>query len=385
MPPSHFDLAGAGRIVFGSGSAHTIPGIARSFGRRAFVVTGRSPDRAAWLTNALHDSGVAAERFPVEREPTLDLVRRGVVAARGAGCDFVIGLGGGSAIDAAKAIAALTSNTGDVLDYVEVIGKGQPLTHPPLPCIAVPTTAGTGAEVTRNAVIGSPADRVKVSLRHPLMQPRVAVVDPDLTIGMPPSLTAATGLDAITQLIEGFVTRRANAFTDALALEGLRYAAASIRRAVADGTDRDARSGMALASLFSGLVLANAGLGAVHGLAAGIGGMFDAPPGAVCGVLLPLVFASNLEHMAAGGVSGDDRCRRIAAILTGRDVAGGEDGGRWLHALVGDLATPRLSAYGMTAADIPAVVERAQRANSTKGNPVALTDRTLSGILEAAL
>src|SRR5208282_5705063 len=227
--------------------------------------------------------------------------------------------GGGSAIDAAKAIAAMLTNKGELLDYVEIIGRGKPLTQPSAPFIAVPTTAGTGSEVTRNAVLASPEHRVKVSLRSPLMLPRVAVVDPELTYALPPAITASTGLDALTQLIEPFVCARANPMVDALCIEGIRRAARSLREVVHQNPGKSAREDMALASLFGGIALANAGLGAVHGFAGPMGGMFAAPHGALCAALLPGVMAANvaaLRRRQPGG-EGLRRYDEIARLLTG--------------------------------------------------------------------
>ena len=270
MPP--FEFATAARILFGEGTLRQVPAAAASLGRRALLVTGASPDRAAPLLKALQAAHVSTVPFAVPGEPTLDLIRS---APRD--CDFVIAFGGGSALDAAKAIAALLTNPGDPLDYLEVIGLGRPLAVPAAPCIAIPTTAGTGSEVTRNAVLASPEHRVKASLRSPSMLPRLAVVDPELTYDLPPAITAATGLDALTQLIEPYVSLRANPMTDQFCVEGMRRAASALPRVWENGGDREARCDMAWASLLGGMALANAGLGAVHGFAAPIGGMFPAP------------------------------------------------------------------------------------------------------------
>src|SRR5437867_10940748 len=262
MPMLRFEFATATRIVFGAGALREVGPIAKGFGHRALIVTGRSAGRASALNRLLGEQGIARWTLAIAAAPKIEDIERGVQLARGEGCDVVIGFGGGSAIDAAKAVAALTTNEGDVLDYLEVIGRAMPLTSPPLPVIAVPTTAGTGAEVTRNAVLASPEHRVKVSLRSPLMLPKVALVDPELTYELPAGLTASTGLDALTQLIEPYVSCKANPLTDAICIEGIRRVARSLRRAFDDGA-RSAREDMALASLFGGLALANAGLGAV--------------------------------------------------------------------------------------------------------------------------
>ncbi|RPI12577.1 MAG: iron-containing alcohol dehydrogenase, partial [Acidobacteriales bacterium] len=285
-----FEFATATRIVFGPGTLREIAPAVREMGVRALPVTGSRPEIATGL-------GLDCVPYAVPGEPTVDLVRQGVQLAREERCDVVIGLGGGSAIDAAKAIAALVPNSGEPLDYLEVVGKGRALEKPSLPFIAVPTTAGTGSEVTRNAVLASPDHRVKASLRSPYMLARLAVVDPELTYDLPPAVTASTGLDALTQLIEPYVSSRANPMTDSLCVEGMRRAARSLPRAFADGRDGEARLDMSLASLFGGLALANAGLGAVHGFAAPIGGAFEAPHGAVCAALLPLVMDANIRAL----------------------------------------------------------------------------------------
>jgi alcohol dehydrogenase class IV len=299
----------------------------------------------------------------------------------------VIALGGGSAIDTGKAIAALAANPGDPLDYLEVIGKGRPLAHAPLPVIAIPTTAGTGAEVTRNAVLESPQHRVKVSLRSPLMLPRVALVDPELTRSVPPNITASTGMDALTQVIEPFVSARANPLTDSLCREGMTRAARALRRVYADGDDADARADMALASLFGGLALANAGLGAVHGFAGPLGGMFHAPHGALCAALLPHVTAANIQALRQRQPQHPALARydEIAVILTGDADARAADAVAWLGTLLADLNIPPLRAYHITPADFPAIVAASARASSMKANPIVLTDAELMAVLEAAL
>ena len=234
---ARFEILTAARIVFGAGTVNDTGAIAKEFGRRALVVTRRNAPRAQPLLKILHDAGVDETIFAVAGEPVLDTVERGTKLAQAEHCELVIGFGGGSALDAAKAIAAMLTNEGGLLDYVEIIGRGQPLTKLSVPFIAIPTTAGTGTEVTRNAVLASPEHKLKVSLRSPLMLARVAVVDPELTYDLPPALTASTGLDALTQLIEPFVCNRANPMTDGLCVEGLRRAARSLRIAFSKGQD----------------------------------------------------------------------------------------------------------------------------------------------------
>ena len=373
-----FEFATATRIVFGEGVLAEVPAAARAMGELALLVTGRSRQRTLLP---------AVATFAVEGEPTVDVVRRGVEAAREAGADLVIALGGGSAIDAGKAIAALVANGGDVLDYLEVIGKAQPLARPSVPFIAIPTTAGTGSEVTRNAVLASPEHGVKASLRGPFLLPRLAVVDPELTYALPPAITATTGLDALTQLIAPYVSARANPMTDALCLEGMRRAAGALVRAWRDGGDREARRDMALASLFGGLALANAGLGAVHGFAAPVGGMFPAPHGAVCAALLPHAMEINIRALRARASTSDALARytEVARTLTGKAEARAEDGAAWVGHLCRELEIPPLGTYGVGLKDVPALVEKAALASSMKGNPIALTPEEMAELVGAAL
>ncbi len=382
-----FEFATASRIVFGPGTLKEVGPAARDLGRRALVVTGRAPERAGPILAALGASSVESVLFSVAGEPATDTVRQGTARGRDAGCDLVIGFGGGSAIDAAKAIATLLANGGDPLDYMEGIGGGKPLSKPAFPIIAIPTTAGTGAEVTRNAVVASPEHRVKASLRSPHMLPRLALVDPELTYSLPPAVTAGTGLDALTQLIEPFVSHRANPVTDAFCREGIARAARSLRRAYENGADAQAREDMALASLFGGLALANAGLGAVHGFAAPICGMFPAPHGATCAALLPHVMAANVRALRARESDGSALARyaELGGILTGRRDAGADAALKWVTALCQDLNVPGLAAHGVKQADFPVLVEKAASASSMKANPIVLTSKEMAGILEAAL
>ena len=382
-----FEFATAAKIVYGSGTLKKVGALSKSFGHRALIVTGSKPERAAQLTEILRENQVNSAAFAVAGEPSLVTVEQGVAAARQEQCDLIVSLGGGSAIDAGKAIAAMLTNSGSLLDYVEIIGRGKSLSQPPAPFIAIPTTAGTGAEVTRNAVLASPEHRVKVSLRSPLMLPRVALVDPELTLGLPRATTAASGLDALTQLIEAFVSCRANAMTDALCIEGIRRVACSLRQTCNDGLDLAAREDMALASLWSGLALSNAGLGAVHGFAGPIGGMFPAPHGAICAALLPKVVALNLRGLRQRAPASDalEKYDEVARRLTGNASAIADDGVRWLAALVRDLKIPPLSRYGLRPEHAVELVEKAAAASSMKGNPIPLTADELKEILVSAL
>jgi alcohol dehydrogenase class IV len=376
-----FEFATATRIIFGEGTAASIPDLARTFGARPFVVTGSSRERAAALVSAL-----SAETFAVSGEPTVEQVREGARYVQNAGCDVVISIGGGSVIDAGKAIAIIATNGSEPLEFLETVGKGRAITAPSLPFIAVPTTAGTGSEVTRNAVLGS-TDGVKSSLRSPMMLPRVAVVDPELTYGLPPEVTAFTGLDALTQLIEPYVSIRANPLVDAICVAGIERIAGALRRAYHNGGDRDARHDMALASLFGGLALANAGLGVVHGFAAPLGGQWKAPHGALCAALLPIGMAANVAGLRARapGHPTLERYSAIARLLTGRSEASVEDGIDWVLALSAELSIPALGAWGINEADLPGVAEKAAKASSMQANPLPLTQKELLTVVRTAL
>jgi alcohol dehydrogenase class IV len=396
-----FEFATASRIIFGAGTLREIGPITAEMGRRAFVVTGRDTARVKPLTDLLSEQGIQADVFAVTGEPTTGIVQKGTEHARESGCDMVLGCGGGGVLDAGKAIAALMPNAGNLMDYLEVIGHGKPLTQPPAPYIAIPTTSGTGAEVTRNAVLGSPEHGVKVSLRHPLMLPRVALVDPELTYSMSPEITASTGLDALTQLIEPYVSKQANPMTGLFCREGLSRVARSLRRAYEDGRNADANSSemrrrddhdaaarddMALASLYGGLALANAKLGSVHGFAAPIGGMFPAPHGAVCARLLPVAMEINVRALKERQPEHPALLRydEVAHILTGNPAATAQDGVAWVQSLCRDLNVPALSTYGITQEAFPALIEKAAVASSMQGNPVKLTTEEMQEILVRA-
>ena len=382
-----FEFGTVTRIAFGPGTVREVAPAARELGQRALLVTGRSQARAAPLLAQLKEAGIACCGCVVHDEPTVDLVRRAVEFARKERCDLVIALGGGSALDAGKAIAALLTNGGDLMDYLEVIGQARPLTQPSAPFIAVPTTAGTGTEVTRNAVLASPEHRVKVSMRSPLMLARLAVIDPELTYGLPPEVTARTGLDALTQLIEPYVSTRANPLTDGFCLEGMKRVSRSLRRACREGDDPAARQDMAAAALLSGLALANAGLGVVHGLAGPIGGMFPAPHGAVCAALLPGGMETNIHALRERAPQSDvlHRYDEIGRVLTGRPDARAEDGVAWAKQVCRELAIPPLRSHGIGEPDFPMLVAKASQASSMKANPIALTAEELRTVLDSAL
>ncbi len=382
-----FEFATATRIVFGAGTLREVGSLASALGQRAFVVGGSSTTRLAPLLDQLHAQGIITTIFTVDHEPTVASVLAGMQQAQNANSDLVIGMGGGSVIDTGKAIAALLTNPGDPLDYLEVVGRGQPLTIPAAPYIALPTTAGTGAEVTRNAVLAVPERRVKVSMRSPLMLPRLALIDSELTLDLPPTITASTGLDALTQCIEPYVSPAATPLTDGFCREGIARVARSLRQAYHHGHDLSARTDMAIASLCGGLALANAKLGAVHGFAAPLGGMFPLAHGVVCARLLPFVMAANVQALQARAPDSPALARydQIAQIVTGQSTARAADGVTWVQQLGSELGLPSLSTSGITATDIPTVVAQARRASSMQGNPITLTEAELTDILQHAI
>lgn len=389
-----FEFFCLGRSIFGRQTLNRIGELSATLGKRALVVTnagqpggGGVVDRLAALLDA---AGVAMSCCQQRGEPTVTDVERSLEAAKSASCDLVIGLGGGSAIDAAKAVAGLLTNPGSPLDYMEVVGKGQPLRQPAAPWIAVPTTAGTGAEATRNAVIGCPEKKFKASLRSEHLLARIALIDPELAVTAPPEVTAASGLDALCQLIESYTSNRAQPLTDALALQGVSLAATALPRACADGSDLDARESMALAAFFSGITLANAGLGAVHGFAAPLGANFPVPHGTVCAALLPHVVAANIAALEAESAQHPclERYAELGRRLAQRPALGREEAlpacCQFLFDLVQQLRIPPPRDFGLQPSHIPDMVALARKASSMRYNPVVLSDETLTLVLTAA-
>ncbi|MGB4271288.1 MAG: iron-containing alcohol dehydrogenase [Propionicimonas sp.] len=376
-----FTFATAGRISFGAGAAAQLVPTVAELGARPFICTGSNPDRFAGLLDGLP----GASRFAVSGEPSFDVVRAGAAAARKLGADVVVGLGGGAVLDAAKAIAALVTNGGDPLDYAEVIGGGHPLTVRSLPCVAVPTTSGTGSEVTANAVVSSLEHQVKVSLRSASMLPTVALVDPELTVGCPPDVTAHAGLDALVQCIEPFVSSFATPLTDGFAREGIRRAGSGLRRAWADGSDLDARTDVSLCSLLSGLALANSKLGAAHGLAGPLGGLLGAPHGAITAAVMVAVSRANVaaltdqdpDHPALR------RYAEVGELLTGEATA--EAGLAWFAETAQLMGIKGLASLGLRDDQVPGIALAASQASSTKGNPVRLPVERLEAVIRASL
>ena len=396
MALSAFTIGGLPKIVFGAGVSAQIPALAAEFGRRALLVTGsksflQSPH---WprLSQLLREQGLFFEQATVDGEPSPALVDELAARFRSSQVEVVIGIGGGSVLDAAKAIAGLLRGERSVMDYLEGVGPELPYAGPEVPFIAVPTTAGTGSEATKNAVLSHQGpDGFKKSFRHDKLVARYAVVDPDLLAGCPPALIAANGMDAFTQLLESYVSTRANAFTDALALSGMRAARDSLLPWYrGEGDIATHRAGMAYAALLSGITLAQVGLGSVHGLAAPLGAFFPMPHGVVCGTLLAECTRANLRVMAERD-AGNPALVRYAEVGRVLSDDGGLDQAAALQTLTAILdhwteamELPRLAAFGMRPADIPQVVANC-RGNSMKTNPVVLTDAEVAAILKARL
>lgn len=402
------------KLTFGRGTAAKAltAGMKEAKISNPFIITGASglSRLDAEIIAPVFGSGkvvTGQNHYGISGEPTVEQARQVTEMAKAAGSDGVVAIGGGSALDLAKAVSALVTNPGDVLDYVEVFGKGQAITEAPLPMLAIPTTAGTGSEVTKNAVLKSEEHNLKASMRHDTMLPVRAIVDPTLMVSCPPGVTAHVGLDTLCQNIEPYISNNANPITDALSKEGIVRAARSLRRAVSNGSDISAREDMAIASTLGGIALANSKLGTVHGFAGVLGGMFEyAPHGALCATLLPATFARTAERLvecaASGGSLGGidaataetrlERMREVSRLVTGSESADWPEGVAWLKAIVRDLKVPGLNALckldargGMTAAEKDACLKATAGASSTKGNPIALSDADLREILEASL
>ena len=390
-----FEFRSVGRIVFGRGELARLGELAGEYGRAAMIITnageagdGGVVDRA---TDLLAAAGLRHAIFRQRGEPRIEDVERATSIARDADCDVVVGLGGGSAVDAAKAVAGLLTNGGSPLDYMEVIGQGRKITRPAAPLIAVPTTAGTGAEVTRNAVLSCPQKQFKASLRSDHLLAKVALVDGELGVGVRAEVTARAGMDALCQLIESYTSRRAQPMTDALAIRGVELAAVALPKAVADGSDVFAREDMAMAALLSGITLTNAGLGAVHGFAAPLGANFPVPHGTACAALLGGVMSANVSALRAESAE-HPWLRRYADVgrtLTGRTgLADGEavDAGvAFVRDLAAELGIAKLSQFGVGAGDVERIVALARKSSSMRYNPVELSEETLCQVLAAAI
>lgn len=377
MNLSPFQFALPGRVVFGRGMAAQAPDALLALGRRGVLVHGANAGRAAWLADALRDGGAQVTAVACGAEPTLPMLEAALAATRGSGAQWVAALGGGAALDMGKALAALIPAPGGIMDHLEVVGLGLPLKAAPLPLVALPTTAGTGAEATRNAVIGLPDHGRKVSIRDERMLPRLAIVDPGLTDHCPRAVTLASGLDALAQVIEPYLSSKATPFTDALVRPVIAPGLRALMRLMR-AEDAEARDCMAWVSLCGGIALANGGLGAVHGLAGVIGGVAPTAHGAICGILLGPVLAMNRDH-APDPARAAEICREIAAILGCSEAEAPQALARWAR----ECGLPGLTAQGLDPGRHAAVAEASLASSSMKGNPFAPDIAMLRGILLA--
>lgn len=371
-----FGISGPGRILFGRGEAAKAGALIRGYGSRVLVVHGSNPDRVRWLS--VPDVEVQALICPAE--PTLPMLEQALDRTRGFAPLVVVGVGGGAVLDMAKALAALIPAPGSPMDHLEVVGKGLPLTASPLPFIAIPTTSGTGAEATRNAVIGVPEHGRKVSLRDDRMLARVAIVDPALTDHCPRAVTLSSGLDALTQVIEPYVCTRATPYTDALTLPAIPLGIAALMRLM-QGEEAQSRDDLAWVSLCGGIALANSGLGAVHGLAGVIGGLIPAAHGAICGALLGPVLQMNRAR-ALGRVR--DRLNQVCGILADALGFAAEDAPQALQNWAVAAGLPGLAAQGLRPADHAEVAKAALASSSMKPNPATLSVDDLREVLARA-
>lgn len=382
--PKPFSFATATEILFGRGQASAAADRIGVMGERLLLVHGSNAARSEALFRTLSRNGCQVTRYSVRAEPDTAVIEAGVETARSAGVQAVIAMGGGAVIDAGKAIAALVPAIRPMLDHLEVVGQGLPLDCDPLPFVAMPTTAGTGAEVTRNAVIGVPEHRRKVSLRDARMLPCLAIIDPELTDHCPREITLASGLDAITQVIEPYICTRANPMTDALCRDAIPRGLAALKRLM-EQEDTRARDDLAWVSLCGGLALANSGLGAVHGLAGPLGGLTGAAHGAICGVLLPQVLIANRAAVddTKTGERMDEIGAWIGAVMGGKVFGLNEAASKladWSHQ--NGLAT--LNGLGIDEAAQVEAASTAASSSSMKANPAPLSSKELREIMRRA-
>lgn len=386
----NFEFHTVGRIIVQRGGLSRLGELLLPLGRRVLLVCG-GPGLGERAGAVLKDAGIEHVLRAQKGEPTVAGVQEALALAREQGVEVIVGIGGGSAIDCAKATAAILANGGEPLDYMEVVGLGRKILKPSLPWVAIPTTAGAGAEATRNAVVACPEKQFKASIRSELMLPRFALLDAELAVGVPRAVTAASGADALCQLIESYTSGNANPISDGLAMEGILRAGKSLRQAYDHPEDLDARENMAIAALLSGITLTNAGLGAVHGFAAPIGGRYKAPHGVICAALLRHVIGANVRALRSRrpGSPVLGKYAAIGSALTGlgypTEAAAIDDGMAVIGELTQYMQIPRLRSFGIEAGEVPQIVEQAKRASSMRSNPILLEDQELSEALLAAL
>lgn len=387
-----FEFLSIPRIFFGSKQFQNIGSLIKEFGSRLLVVASgnalkKSPETKETLNLLASEHNFTFDTYIIKREPTIETIDFGVQKAKEFKADVIMGLGGGSALDASKAIAGLFTNGGSARDYMEVIGKGAVITHHSLPIIAVPTTAGTGSESTKNAVILAEEEKFKASIRSQLLIPKIAIVDPRLMLTVPPSVTATCGMDALTQLIEAYTSNKSQPLTDTWALLGVKKASKSLLTCYRNGLSLEAREDMALASLLSGICLTNAGLGAVHGFASPMGGM-KIPHGVICAALLAPTIEANIKQLKT--VDSENitltKYAKLGEIISGKSIPSIDDAQKalvkYLKNLTQELNIPTLSEFELTDSDVQSIVEKAKKSSSMRYNPIKLTEDVLIEILQ---
>lgn len=388
-----FSISRLPRICYGSGRINDVPSLAAAYGRTALLVTGKQSfcSTPYWqpFTQLLETNGLRWLHFTVSGEPSPTLVDQAVTQFRSEAIDVVIAIGGGSVLDAAKAIAGLLLHGNSVMDYLEGVGRNIPYRGPSVPFIAVPTTAGTGSEATKNSVLSIQGrDGFKKSFRDECLVPEYAVIDPDLLASCPRELVAADGMDAFTQLLESYVSLKSNPFTDALAWSGMTAVKEGFFAAW-EGSEPSASQGrgaMAYAALLSGITLAQVGLGSVHGLASPLGAYFPIPHGVVCGTLVAAATEMNIMAMQARepGNPALAKYAEVGRLLTGRTGIDDATARSLLTALLAEwsaqLQLPHLNSYGITEVDFPLIVANS-RGSSMQTNPIVLTDTEINTIL----
>ena len=389
-----FEFLPTPRIFFGPKQFQKIGLLVKEFGSRLLVVASgsalNSPETRETLTVSISKHNIEFDTFLIKGEPTIELIDLGVQRAEEFKPNVIIGLGGGSAVDASKAIAGLLINGGSARDYMEVIGKGSVITQPSLPIIAVPTTAGTGSEVTKNAVILAKEEKFKASIRSSYLVPKIAIIDPRLMVTVPPSVTATCGMDALTQLIEAYTSNKSQPLTDAFALLGVEKASKSLLICYKNGQSLEAREDMALASFLSGVCLANAGLGAVHGFASPMGGL-QIPHGVICSALLAPTIETNIKELTKMDPNNVTLAKyaklgKIVSRISSTSIPEAHSALiDYLKQLTKELNIPTLSEYGMTESDIHIIVEKTKKASSMRYNPIKLGEDSLTNILQRGM
>ncbi|MFX0124831.1 MAG: iron-containing alcohol dehydrogenase [Candidatus Hodarchaeota archaeon] len=389
-----FEFLPTPQIFFGFKQFHKIGTLVKELGSRLLIVASgsafNSPETRETFTVSISKQEIEFDTFLIIEEPTIETIDFGVQKAKEFNADVIMSLGGGSAIDASKAIAGLYTNGGSARDYMEVIGKGSVITQPSLPIIAVPTTAGTGSEVTKNAVILAEKEKFKASIRSPLLIPRIAIIDPMLMLSVSPSFTATCGMDALTQLIEAYTSNKSQPLTDAWALLGVEKAFKSLLTCYNDGQSLNARKDMALASLLSGICLANAGLGAIHGFASPMGGL-KIPHGVICAALLKPTIEANIKELKKMDSENITlkKYAKLGEIISKKSQPSINEAHRvlvdYLGRLTQELKIPTLSKFGLNDSDIGIIVDKAKKSSSMRYNPIKLKKTVLMEILQQTL